>query len=289
MGAILTISNSNDKALMSRITAISEAKTVSDITRMVDILEHYVELKSSNCDISKAVEQVKAYAELIVSESQSFVKEGFPDEGSEFGIYTNGCDEFANIQYGVFSSTEVAKDGLKKLNVSQPVLFGVISRIVRKGILELSEVFFPKFVEWLILEGVSQTNLDLAGLDLSRLGRAYGSFSALLSLFELASENDIGITLMGLDNPTAVFGIMTGAVSQTQMRFNQTISRLRSSLWKLGEGIKDKKGNSFLKYVTSSISDLFNNKTAYQPHLSRDEYIKLITSKLPNDAWLEYL
>ena len=88
MTAILTISNSNDKALMSRISAISDAKTVSDIPRLVDIFEHFIELKRSNCDLPLVVEQIKAYASLI-AESKTEYKLNVPSELSFYDVNIN--------------------------------------------------------------------------------------------------------------------------------------------------------------------------------------------------------
>jgi sulfur relay (sulfurtransferase) DsrC/TusE family protein len=280
--SILTISTTNDdlKPLLARVR---ELKKTKDTEPILQILDHYFKVKNTAPSVSELIALVKQSIE-----QPEFKHSGFPTAESEDGLYTAGCTEFDEIQYGVFSSLEVAKKGLSKLNPLKPVLFGIISRIKKTGVERLNE-FFSQFVDFMSEHGVEGCDFDLGGLDLSRLGRSYASYSALLQLFELASESGIGLKLMGMTEPAAVFGILTGSVAQTGMKFNQLISKLRSSISKFEDGVKDKKGNSMERYIKASVTDLINNKTAYQPHLSNSEYFKLITTKTGNNKWLKWL
>lgn len=221
--------------------------------------------------------------QAVITEIPEFVFTGFPTHKSPFGLYLpedQELSDFVEVQYGVFSDPNVALKGLKKLDSSQPVLFGIISRIKETGVDQLND-FFERFVFSLVEHGVKRCDITLGGLDLSRLGRRYSSFAALLMLFELASDNDVGLTLMGSSSPVALFGMLTGAIAQTDMKFNQTISLLRSSL-KKGLGSED--------YVQRAVSNLFNNKTAYRPHLCLEDYVSLISSRLNgNTDWIDYI
>jgi len=183
------------------------------------------------------------------------------------------------VQYGLFSDTSVAKEALTKdkdgeytkIDSDEPLLFAVISRITEKGTRAL-DTFLRAFIDVMKNIKVEVIEITLANLNLNRLGRSLLSFSVLMEAINYAANCEVALRLEQITGAPALFGIFAGAVAQTEMRFIQTVRKLKkfklTNRW--GRGAK---------------TDLMNNRVAYYPMLSLAEYRQLVIKRTGVDIY----
>ena len=235
-------------------------------------------IKTNSIAKAKYEVKLKDIIDEMETQSNSFTINDINalDSNSEYGLYIPTDYEWTNslvFQYAIFSDKGVAKEGLSKIDQDTPTLFAVISRITPKGVGDLI-AFLYSFIDEMSRRGLDELEIDLSNLNLNRLGRSLLSYAFLIQAIVYASEQGIALRLENISETPALFGIFAGSVSQTDMRFNQTVRRLRK--YKLAS-----------QYGRSAKTDLVNNRVAYKPLLSLTEYSSLVYKRAGVDIYLQ--
>jgi hypothetical protein len=214
--------------------------------------------------------EIKTVFETLeeINNSSVFVGTGYNPERN--GIYINN-PESQVFQYCIFSTDSVKTHSLERSDiVEENYIFGVFSRIKRKGIRELN--LFLEEVSDYLTEQYNEIELTLGNLNLSRLGRTLTSISMLLDWIQYSRDIDLTIKFEGNNNPIGLMALCIGALSDNNTRINQCFQRFKSDKPAVKKG---------------AISDILNNRKEYYPMLTDIEIEEILDRKA--EGWRKYI
>ncbi len=223
---------SGSEPLKSKILAIRELKTKSDNTAIVDIIEHYFEIKRcKNLDLEALRTQMKAYVELSLAEPSEYVLT-IPEEINFEQVYINSLNvRFPSVRVEILRLSDLEekyktrKAQFVSRHGSVIQIYCEKTSIIKSGGVAFFDVLracVPKIRE-VVGESVVLDFHPSRGLE----GFAR-TFDALSGWFEFL-ENNENIAVLGQLEKSQIAVQLALSLFSGSFNFNQCIGQIKSN------------------------------------------------------------